>query len=173
MSVAPKRSAFDTIVQGTMVDLFHSLGIALAPVDRNDLLADRARPQELGAQLQFRGGAFSGVLTVSVPSGLYQQAGKQREQTDGRDWIREVTNQIFGRLKRRLLQFQVELGTGLPANLTAEAFDRERKQPGFVVYAFRTLRGEVVVTLSGQLAHSTLAYANAAQIPSEGDVILF
>lgn len=173
MPVAPKRSTFDTIVQGTMVDLFHSLGIALAPSDRNDLLADRARPQELGAQLQFRGGRFSGVITLSVPSVLYQQAEKQRDQTDGRDWVREVTNQVFGRLKRRLLQFQVDLGTGLPANLTPEAFARERKQPGFVVYAFRTLRGEVVVTLSGQLAHAALAYANSSQIPSEGDVILF
>jgi hypothetical protein len=169
-----RRVAFDTILQSSVVDLFHSMGIAVAPVERTSLRPDRVRHNELAASIQFTGRGFNGTLSVGVPPEVFAHMAREKDRAyDGRDWVRETTNQVFGRLKRRLLQFQVELNAGLPSALTKDGFERERARPGFAVYAFRALRGDVLVTLSGDIDYSVLAYANASNVPHEGDVILF
>lgn len=173
-ATADRRATLDTLIQSSVVDLFHSTDIAVAPVERTVLRPDRIRHQELSASIQFNGRGFTGTLTVGVPAEVFTTMARTKDRAyDGRDWVREITNQVFGRLKRRLLQFQVELSAGLPGMLSKDAFERERQRPGFVVYVFRTLRGEVIVTLSGEIDHSVLAYSYASSIPNEGDVILF
>jgi hypothetical protein len=172
--VHDRRAALDTIIQSSVVDLFHSTGIAVAPVERTCIRPERVRLQDLAAQIQFSAPRFSGTLTLSVPGTVFAHvAPVGGRRLDGNDWVREMVNQIFGRLKRRLLVFQLQLNAGLPGALTRDGFDRERAKPGFMVYAFRTLRGDVLLTMSGELDYSLLSYASAVSIPNDGDVILF
>ena len=169
-----RRGALDTIIQSAVVDLFHASDVAVAPVERTRVRPERVQHQELAAAMHFTGRGFNGTLTVGVPPGVFASVERAKaRRLDGRDWVREVTNQVFGRLKRRLLQYHVELSAGLPSALNRDGFEREQKRAGFVVYAFRTLHGDIIVTLSGDIDHSVLAYYYASNIPSEGDVILF
>lgn len=91
-----------------------------------------------------------------------------------RDLLRELTNQLAGRLKNRLLNFALLLNIGVPSVLSGQAFERQRAQrAGEVIYAFRTLRGEVVVTLDLQIEPDALSYSGTQRVAKEGDFIAF
>jgi hypothetical protein len=169
-----RRALLDTLVQSSVVDLFHATRIAVAPVERFAHRTDRVQLQDLAAQIQFFGRGFSGTMTLGVPLPVFNgMAVDPSRRLDAHDWVREMTNQVLGRLKRRLLQFQVELNANLPSALTHEAFERERERPGFMAFSFRALRGEVVVTLSGDIDCSQLTYTQSAASLVDGDVLLF
>lgn len=169
------RAALDSLVQGSAVDLFHSCGIAVAPVERCLLRPEQLRCHDLSAMIGFTARSFTGTLTVSMPVetfGLVKQA--DGRQYSGRDWVREIANQLCGRIKNRLLQFQVVLSTGLPATMSRDSFEQLRTgSPFFSPYLFRTLRGEIIVTIGGKIDHSVFVYSGGVNLPTEGDVILF
>lgn len=170
------RAALDTMIQGSAVDLFHSCGLAVAPVQRSQQRgADQLQFPELGGTISFVGRGFTGTLTVAVPPAVFALIKQDPARPySGRDWVREITNQLLGRIKSRLLQFQVTLQAGLPAVMGRDAIERQRVRGGlFVAYTFRTLRGDVIVTLSGEIDHSAFVYTGVTNIPNEGDVILF
>lgn len=170
------RTALDTMIQGSAVDLFHSCGLAVAPVERSQQRpSEQLQSPELGGMISFVGRGFTGTLTVGVPPAVFALIKQDPNRPySGRDWVREVTNQLLGRIKSRLLQFQVTLQAGLPTVMGRDAIERQRARGGlFAAYTFRTLRGDVLVTLSGEIDHSIFVYTGAASVASEGDVILF
>nr|PZN21134.1 MAG: chemotaxis protein CheX [Pseudomonadota bacterium] len=168
------RAALDIIIQSSTVELFHSWGIAVAPVARNLFRPEQFQSYELVASIDFDGRGLNGTLALAVPQSVFALVKQDptRPHT-GRDWVRENVNQLLGRIKGRLLQFQVTLKAGLPAVMTPEAFEQMRARGFLAVYAFRTLRGEVLVALSGQVDYSVFVYSGATTLPSEGDIILF
>jgi hypothetical protein len=86
--------------------------------------------------------------------------------------VRELTNQLIGRIKNRLMQFQVILRIGLPSAMSAQALTQQRAADAVVVtYQFRTLRGELQVTFEGTLGDAVLNYSNAVRVPKEGEFI--
>jgi hypothetical protein len=93
----------------------------------------------------------------------------------GRDWIREASNQLLGRIKNRLTQFQITIQSGLPSTPGRDAVERLRARSAlFLSYSFRTLRGRVSVVLGGDIDPTMFVYSGAsAGSPSEGDIILF
>jgi hypothetical protein len=91
-----------------------------------------------------------------------------------RDLMRELTNQLAGRVKNRLLNFALMLTIGVPTVLSGQALDRQRpRRDTDVVYLFRTLRGEIVVTLDIAIDPSALDYSGANRVAKEGDFIAF
>lgn len=176
MPLLDSRTSLHTIVQGATVDLFHSSGIAVAPIDRPLQQSEAVPFHDLSASIAFTGRGFTGALTLGTPPEVFKLNKHQEpgRTPDVRDWLRETTNQLCGRMKSRLLQFQVTLTVGLPISLTRESFERHKsKGPFFAGYLFRTLRGEIVVTIGGDIRHDVFVYSGAAAPPSEGDIILF
>lgn len=174
--MADTRATLRTIVQGSTVDLFHSSNIALAPLERPVLQGEAVPHHELSAIISFVGRGFSGGLTLGMPVEVFSltKPNALGRGYDMRDWVRETTNQLCGRIKSRLLQFQIVLKVGLPASLTRDAFKRHQSRGPFLgTYFFRTLRGEVVVTLSGDICHDAFVYSGVPELASEGDIILF
>ncbi|HXK19707.1 MAG TPA: hypothetical protein VNG33_17975 [Polyangiaceae bacterium] len=91
-----------------------------------------------------------------------------------RDLMRELTNQLAGRVKNRLLNFTLMLNIGVPTVLSGPALERQRpRRDTEVVYLFRTLRGEIVVTLDLTIDPSALNYSNTNRVAKEGDFIAF
>ena len=176
--MADSRSSLDTMIQGSAVDLFHSCGLAVAPVARSQVRSDVLQTPELGGIISFVGRGFTGTLTVGISPAVFAliKQDPMRPYT-GRDWVREMTNQLLGRIKSRLLQFHITLQAGLPTVMGSDAIERQRARGGlFSAYKFRTLRGDVLVTLSGDIDPGIFVYTGAAPatgVATEGDVILF
>jgi len=170
----PRRIILDTLLQGSTVDLFHSFGVAVAPVDRSRA-RDAALFYDLTAIVSFMAKGFSGALTVRVATSVFDAVTQDpARRFSGRDWVRELANQLLGRLKNRLTQFGLVLQTGLPALATQETVELQRQRSAtYREYRFRTLRGEVVVTLGGDIDFSIFAYTGGADGANEGDIILF
>src|SRR5258705_2070077 len=66
------------------------------------------------------------------------------------DWMREVTNQLAGRIKNRFSRYRLVVQVGLPSATTVgfgEAAPEAQRDA--LVYVFRTLKDDVLVTLSG------------------------
>ena len=167
------RGAIDALVLGALVDLFQAYGVAMAPLPRIAVARAPALP-ELSATIAFsRVGAAPGRLSLSAPAAVLDLT-RAVAATQRADWIRELTNQLMGRIKNRLLHFsaRVEVGQLLVVDSKQLGLQLERAQHARV-YAGRTLRGEVVVTLDGMPEESELSYVGAGAQPAEGDMLLF
>ncbi len=173
--VPDSRAVLDTLMQSSTVDLFHSCGLAVAPLDRARTKQDELRFHELTAAITFSAPRFSGSLALGIPQDTFALIRQDPTRPySARDWVREMANQLLGRVKSRLLQFGVTLHTGLPSVISREALERTRQRgPMFSLYAFRTLRGEIAVTLSGDIDHKIFVYNGTVDVPSEGDILLF
>lgn len=169
-----KPTAVDTIIQSSTVELMRSHSVSVAPRARSDA-SDLQPKAEVAGIIRFEGPAISGCLMLSVPGDVYELM-KQRHPHNAThaEWIYELTNQVMGRIKNRLLQFQVKLRTQVPFVLSGEALDRHRRRPVTeVVYRFGTLRGEITVTVDASLTQAVLQYSNAPLVLTDADVLLF
>lgn len=170
------RPLVDALLQSSTVELFQSRGIAVAP------LPSAARNSYRGAYFNLAGVV---VLTSPKASGTLSLAWADpvfslftppvpASARGARDLLRELTNQLAGRVKNRLLNFALMLNIGVPTVLSGQAFDRQRpERDGEIIYAFRTLRGEIVVTLDLQIDPDGLSYSGTNRVAKEGDFIAF
>lgn len=171
--MSKNQAVLDVIIRSATVGLFHSYGVAAGP-------QLQARPQtahesSLCGSIRFNGKGFEGVLELIVPEPVLARVRNQPLTAHtSRDVIRELTNQLMGRIKNKLLSFQVSLTLSLPS-ITRYVPDRSpasSTQTGMLVYEFRTLEGPVFVILRGKFGEETLVFTSAG-VSSEGDVILF
>jgi len=169
------HTLLNTIVQGSTVELFHSRGIALAPLPAEQLTSAQSGRFGLTGVVTFNAPKLSGTLALSLADGIYglftPTVSVAAAVTDA---LRELTNQLAGRMKNRLLQFQVTLSVGMPSTVHGPALNRGSSKNEIVtLYTFRTLRGEVRVVVCASVDESALAYSNAVKVAKEGDFIPF
>lgn len=171
------RTAIDTILQSSTVELFHSQGVAVAPLAPCPLGAEQRFYEWVGL-IHFEAANLSGVLTVSTPMAVWSS---REAALNGpgdaaalADWHRELANQLIGRVKNRLLKFQLLLRPRLPSALSGAALELHRKRSAKeVLYRFRALRGDVRVVVDAPLDRAILAYSAEMQVAREGELILF
>jgi hypothetical protein len=165
----------DSIVQGSTVDLFEAYSVAVAPLARTRGGVARRQASEFTGIINFSGKGGAGSLMLGLPMAvLTQMKMDPRLSIKKADWTRELTNQLVGRIKNRLLRFQYDLQAGLPTVLERRLFEqRAPLSESAMFYGFRTLRGEIQVILDGTIDESLFAYSGKIVVPSEGDVILF
>lgn len=171
------RGAIDSLVQSSLVQLFGAYNVAVAPLPR---LPQHHVPTLLDVStsvgLSRRGQGTPGRLTLSAPTELLQGMG--RGPAGGRallgDWARELANQLAGRIKNRMLQFNVQLDVGTSHIVDSKALASQLAlSPSVRMYPGRTLRGEVLVSITGLPDESELSYVGPAHVANEGAVILF
>lgn len=125
----------------------------------------------------FDGPSFTGTLTLSIPTPVFELHCETRDASDTTtlaDWTQELVNQLLGRIKNRLTMFQTNLEAHLPSVMSGVALERLRKRSASeVLYRFRTLRGDITVTLDAPLGNAVLTYSGVTLVAQEGDVILF
>ncbi|HTV20100.1 MAG TPA: hypothetical protein VMG12_15560 [Polyangiaceae bacterium] len=175
-AVASARPTIDIILQGSTVELFHAHGVAVAPLGSSPV-GEQQRYYDSVGMVGFDATAFSGTLTLSIPTPVFEtycESHDPAERTTLADWTQELTNQLLGRIKNRLTMFQTNLRSHLPSAMSGIALDRLRKRsPDEVLYRFRALRGDIIVTLDAPLGGVTLTYSGVTQVHQEGEVILF
>lgn len=174
-SVVASQGIVDSIVQGSTVDLFEAYGVAVAPRARIKGSAGRRQTSEYTGVIGYNSKGGRGALLLDIPLPVLSQMKTfPGASVQTMDWLRELTNQLAGRIKNRLLRFQFDLQVGLPTVLERRMLEH-RAPPGesATFYGFRTMRGEIQVLLEGTIDESTFAYAGDLVMPSEGDVIIF
>ena len=168
------RSAYDTIIQSSTVDLFHTCAVAVAPLARSAATGKALGPERLFGTIHFSSPSMTGTLTLSVPNAVFAASKSDGpRRPSGADWIREQTNQLLGRIKKRLAQLQVMLQAGLPLIPSPDTLKRLQTSTRVCVYEFRALRGEVVVVVDASIDYGALVYSGSLELASEGDIILF
>jgi hypothetical protein len=172
----PARGVVDSIIHSSVVELFHSMAVAVAPVART-LLGSQLRPKasDLMGVIRFNGKGFAGQLMLVIPVEVIALIRVEPDlPAKQRDWTRELTNQLMGRVKNRLMHFQIQPQIGLPTVWEREGLQRHgRFNDSAIGYLFRTLRGELLVILDATIDESVFVYSGTEKIGSEGDVILF
>lgn len=170
----PQRGAIDSLVQASLVELFQAYGIAVAPMPKSAPSRHPTLP-DVSAMIGFNSDARrSGRLTLSLPSGVLGLMKGDVQNFRQGDWARELTNQLMGRIKNRMLQFSIRLQAGLPSNLESKLLESQLQSSSTMhAYTGRTLRGEVVVTLEGMPNEAELTYVGPGRAATEGDTILF
>lgn len=150
------------------------MGLAAAPLPPVHLRADQRRYHSLVGIISFTAARVTGALTLSVPDeSLPLLRPASMPAAANADCLRELTNQLMGRIKNRLMNYQVTLQLGIPSTMNGEALERQRRRsPSEVAYQFRTLRGEVIVTLESTLNGANLVYSSALERLTEGELIL-
>lgn len=175
LAPSASRGAIDSLVQGSLVELFAAHQVAVAPLPRSSALRVPALP-DVSVAVAFSYGAGSeqaGRLTLSIPSAVLEQMRGQDGATVKFDWARELGNQLMGRIKNRLLPFDLRLTIGALTVLDSTALERQLQTGGSVrIYTARSLRGNVVVTLQGLPEEYKLVYVGAAPA-AEGSLIWF
>jgi hypothetical protein len=171
------RATIDTILQSSAVELFHTQGIAVAPLVPL-AVGTQQRFYDWVGVIGFDTETLNGNLTLSVPTGILQSRDPGLNPGDEvswqADWVRELANQLLGRVKNRLSKFQVVLRTRLPTSMSGAALElHKRRTPSEMLYRFRALRGDILVVVDAPLDKAILVYSGALQIAKEGDVILF
>jgi hypothetical protein len=170
------RGAIDSLVQGSLVDLFGAYGVAVAPLPRSSRPQSPTLP-DISATVGFARlvlGSPAGRITLSLPSALLEHMSPDAASKLKADWARELANQLMGRIKNRLLPFNVRLQVGVSTLLDSGRLGRQLQDSLEArVYIGRTLRGEIVVTFEGLPEDSELSYIGPGSMASEGDAILF
>ena len=169
------RATLDTMIQGSAVDLFHSFGLAVAPVECTRFRSDDIDIPKLGSVIRFEAPRFTGTLTVIVSPAVFSLIQQDPEHRySGHDWVCEVSNQLLGRIKVRLLRRGITLQADLPVAAGPDVLKDLKRVDGLLAaYTFKTLRGEILIVVGGEIDHRVLAYTGAHHVPKEGDVILF
>jgi hypothetical protein len=169
-----KPTALDTIIQSSTVELMRSHNVSIAPRPRAEVVG-HVPDSEVAGVIGFEGPNIRGNLMLAVPAAVYELMTRDRPQrTTHAEWTYELTNQVMGRIKNRLIQFQVRLRTHLPVVLSGIALERHKyRTASEVMYRFGTLRGELSVTVDASLTRAVLEYSNAPLLISENDLVLF
>jgi hypothetical protein len=166
----------DALVQSSAVELFQSRGIAVAPLPSSVGNPHQGTYFGLAGVVALSSPKASGSLTLSWADPVFSlfTPPVPASSLAARDLLRELTNQLAGRVKNRLLNFTLMLTIGVPTVLSGQALERQRpRRDTEVVYMFRTLRGEIVVTLDLAIDGDALNYSNTNRVAKEGDFIAF
>jgi hypothetical protein len=170
------RGALDSLVQGSLVELFAAYSVAVAPQPRQSRLSGLTLP-DISAAVGFINlapGTQAGRLTLSLPAEVLDRMPLSAGGALKNDWARELANQLMGRIKNRLLQFNVRLQVGVSTLADSATLAHQLGTSlDTRVYSGRTLRGEAVVTIEGLPEDSELSYVGSNKVGSEGDAILF
>lgn len=158
-----------------MVDLFAAYDVALAPFPANHGASFDAVP-EVTIAMAFASPQKPGErgrVTLSFPAALLDQMQGAANSPIKQDWARELTNQLVGRIKNRLIPYGFLLDVGALTHVDQKSLEYELNDPKELrIYAARSMQGLVLATIKGMPKDSELAYLGQAPA-TEGSVIWF
>ena len=162
----------DNILFTATTGLFKAYGLPLTEAPQP--VEPAAAP--LCAVVGFNGKALTGALMIATDLEPIE-ASRPTPQTTDRDWIAELSNQLLGRFKNRLLGFGVEVYATTPIVLRGERITPLGSSGSLPGVVFTTPNGGRVTVWVDHHALDGLQLAKLANagdpVAREGDVILF
>jgi len=170
------RSTLRQIVRDSSLALFASSAVALS---EGAIAVDD--PEELGAFVGFTGTALRGALLfISTRELIGKSYPSPVELQDDQlaDWTCELTNQLLGRIKNRLIDYGVRIELTIPTALFGRHLERRGSMRGGLAerWTFRHGGDPVIVYLDAMFdpsieLHELVALDNTAF--REGELSLF
>ena len=114
-------------------------------------------------------------LHLCCPSRIVVEAHRDRmRRPNEEDWVREMTNQLAGKMNRRLRESQTALSIALPKTLHIAAMQQQfNRATRLRFYQFRTRWGSMLLAVEGALDGLMVRYGGERDSPTQDDVILF
>jgi hypothetical protein len=166
---------FDELVTSSALELFQARGTTLKPAQRMDGAIEYA------ATLGFAADHARGMLGLGMsPTTLHTLV--QRElipisEANTEDWLAESVNQLVGRLKNKLFQYDLVVSLALPTVLRGLSLNfLSRGSESLWRYSFDSDAGPVSVWLDVRCEATLVLRASeeqGEQSASEGDLLLF
>jgi hypothetical protein len=169
------RALVALIIQRSTIELFAAYGVPIAPVDLSRRVLPARPVDHLAGAVHVAAQGRRGVLTLASSHATLKRVKPTLDDPlSFQDWMREMTNQLAGRIKNKFARYQFSLQVGLPTALKSAVIDQDPDQKGpALLFVFHSLRDDVFVSLTGGFEDAGLTLKGEVPVPSEGDVILF
>jgi hypothetical protein len=153
---------FESLFKDTAAELFRSLGLEITATGID------APPGEVLAVISFASPRERGTIVLEVSPGIFAA----RQGADPAASLAEVTNQLMGRLKNRLLAFGVELSMTLPVTVSGKGLE-----PGLAggvrPLTWRFSTGHASAWLQSSLTGELTPALEQVEVLREGRGVLF
>ncbi len=136
-------------------DLLRSIGLTASLENRAG--ASIMVGSQIAAVVAFNGAQMRGSVTTRSNVGFFAAtrpiAPKGRADIEAMvDWAGEITNQLLGRFKNKMLAYGLDLQVGLPVTISGEnLIETSAGTEGVVTYHFKAGDHRINVTLVGRL----------------------
>jgi hypothetical protein len=167
------------ILQRSTIELLEAYGVAAAPAGPVLGRPLDLPPNHLVGRVSVSAGTRRGRLTLSTSEVTLARTKRNAPESSVLlDWLRELTNQLGGRIANRFARYQLPMTTGLPTTfqdrVSKADVDREDKSAPTLSLAFLVLRDTIHVTLTGGFENDELMLqSEPLAVTGEGEVILF
>jgi hypothetical protein len=166
-------SVIDGLVQGATRALFETYGVHLDPDDSP--VAITLGSVELVSVIGFSSDTLSGSLLLASPNSVVEHT-LSTVGASLADWSGELSNQLLGRIKNQLLEYQVLINVSLPVVIAGGSFALPAKTRALTRYfSFVSEWGKLFVRFEGELALGVelVHQAQAERSISEGETLIF
>lgn len=166
-----RRRVLDVAIQTATIELFGVNHVALAPASTGN--RRRIETEEFRAAIAYRGQGFDGTLVLGIDRGPLQKlTGSTELGAAVSDRVKELANQLLGRIKNKLLRYQVVVEVGLPRSGVHRPAE-QRSQSSSIEYSFHALNGSVRVLLTDNLEGAALAFDASSELLREEEFLTF
>jgi len=182
MSSTPLDDLFDRYVRQCCCELFAAYGVSLVADGQ-----EQAEKQRYGLAgiIGFTGDQVKGSLllasTVEMIAATFPVKVASGASTEDAlvDWTGELSNQLLGRIKNRLLPHGVSFALSIPVSLSGADLEQSRLvKPSLRRFALRGNGGAVHICLEAQLRgdlqlRTEPVSSTEVDVVHEGDMLLF
>ena len=138
----------DDIIQRATVELLRAYGVEAQPAKVVVTPADFSCAAAVG----FTGATMRGSLLLAVPDEISRRTCPLPSRAQ-RAWVAELSNQMLGRVKSKLLAYSVELHVTIPVVIPARLLAPTSAGPDLVAHRFTSEAGDVLVWFDYETAN--------------------
>jgi hypothetical protein len=169
------RSIVSLIAQRSCIELFAAYGVAVAPVPQLPGRPVERPGDHLVGMVQVSAPNRRGIIQISAsPATLVRMKPGTKDTRSQLDWMRELANQVSGRIKNKLTRYQLCIQVGLPTATTSTSTNGNQiMKDTDLLFVFHTLREKVLLGITGGFDDTGLVLQADAPPVTEGEILLF
>jgi CheY-specific phosphatase CheX len=174
--ISTNAQLLSAIVEEVTPQLFEAYGASVQHVEGGPR-PNLANLPDLCGVLGFVGDHLQGTVTLASSTAVLQEVMKSVPGVDSAtDWLAELTNQLLGRIKSRLLRYGAPVMSSTPVVVSGQELRVEMGDHH--VNCFHTFSGSaglLHVWLGAEIAEGVVLRENEGveSPPNEGDLLLF
>src|SRR5579859_4621677 len=169
------KTIVSLILQRSCIELFAAYGVAVAPVPSLPGRSPERPSDHVVGMVQVTAPNRRGLISISAaPATLLRMRPAALDMRSQLDWIRELANQVSGRVKNKFARYKLGLQLGLPTALSSSATNRNHvPKENDLSFVFHTLREKILLTMTGGFDDTGLVLQADSLPVKEGEILLF